>query len=136
MSQKTVLAPALCTVPAVAKNVNGVVTTSSPPPMSGARRARRSASGERARTGRGVGCVGAARAADGELGVTELGDRFFELLDGRAKDEELVIDHAHHRADHFILDQGVLGAEVEKRDGHMIADFRMQSAECTSTENR
>ena len=45
--------------------------------------------------------------------MTEPRHRFFELLDWRAKDEQLVIDHAHHRANHFILDQGVLGAEVE-----------------------
>ena len=44
MSQKTGFAPTLCTVPAVAKNVNGVVTTSSPRPMSSARSASKRAS--------------------------------------------------------------------------------------------
>ena len=44
MSTNTGVAPTLCTVPAVAKNVNGVVTTSSPRPMSSARRASRIAS--------------------------------------------------------------------------------------------
>jgi len=50
--------------------------------------------------------------------MTEPRNSFFELLYRRAKDEQLVIDHAHHRADHFILDQGVLGTEVEQWDRH------------------
>jgi len=45
--------------------------------------------------------------------MTQARHRFFELLYWRAKDEELVIDDAHHRAYHFVLDQGVLGTEVE-----------------------
>ena len=44
MSTNTGRAPTLCTAPAVAKNVNGVVTTSSPVPISSARSARRIAS--------------------------------------------------------------------------------------------
>jgi hypothetical protein len=49
--------------------------------------------------------IGAAGASDRIRGVTELRDRFLELLDGRAENEQLVIDDAHHGTDHFILDQ-------------------------------
>ena len=48
--------------------------------------------------------------------------RFLELLDGGAEDEQLVVDHAHHRANDFIPDQGMLGAEVEQGDRHVNAE--------------
>ena len=45
--------------------------------------------------------------------MTEPRYRFFKLLNRRAKDEQLIVNYAHHRAHNFILDQGVLGTEVE-----------------------
>jgi hypothetical protein len=45
--------------------------------------------------------------------MTQPRHRFLKLLYGCAEDEKLVINHAHHRAHDFILDQGVLGTEVE-----------------------
>jgi hypothetical protein len=39
-------------------------------------------------------------------------DVVLELLDWCAEDEQLVIDYPHHLADDFVLDEGVLGAEI------------------------
>jgi hypothetical protein len=48
----------------------------------------------------------------------QLGDRALEALDGLAENELLAVDHLHERADDFIADGGVLGAQVEQWDRH------------------
>ena len=105
MSTNTGVAPTLWIVPAVAKKVNGVVITSSPRPTSSARMREQDR-------------VGAVRAADGVPRVRQLGDRRFELRHGVAEDEGLRVDDLHHRGDDVVADGGVLGLEIEKRNGH------------------
>ena len=92
-------------MPAVAKNVNGVVMTSSPGPQSRARSASSSAS------------VPFAQPT-AILRVRQLGDRRLQLLHGGAEDEQLRVDDLHHRGNDFIADRGVLRAQIEQGDRH------------------
>ena len=106
MSTNTGVAPTLWIVPAVAKNVNGVVTTSSPRPMSSARSASSSASVPFAQP---IACfVCESSATDRSSAPT-----------GVAEDEQLRVDDAHHRGDDVVADRGVLRLEVEQRNGHV-----------------
>jgi hypothetical protein len=80
MSQKNGRAPSRATTPAVAKNVNGVVMTSSPGPMSSAMSASRSASVPE-------------RQAEAVLRLRVRRDLRFELRDARTQDEALRVAH-------------------------------------------
>ena len=105
MSTNTGLAPTLWIVPAVAKNVNGVVMTSSPWPQSSARSASSSASVPLAQPTAYFVCDSSATSA-------------LELLDGSAEDEQLGVDDLHHRGNDFIADRRVLCTEIQQRDRH------------------
>ena len=83
MSTKTGVPPALWIAPAVAKNVNGVVMTSSP----GLRSSARSGRSKR---------IGAAGATNRVPGVREPGDLGLELRHLGAHDEPLALDDGHH----------------------------------------
>ena len=86
-------------MPAVAKNVNGVVITSSP----------RAAVERPHRQQQRVRSIGAANRV---LRVRKLGDLALQLLDRRAEDEQLRVDERHHRRNNFIANRRVLRAQV------------------------
>jgi hypothetical protein len=56
--------------------------------------------------------IGAVRAANRKARPRQLGDGILELLDGSTKDERLVVNHPHHRADDVVANRRVLGAEI------------------------
>ena len=111
MSTKTGLAPVRAMAPAVAKNVYGVVITSSPGPMSSAIRliSRASLPEE---TVIGVG----AAAVRGQLG--------FAVGHGRAEDALLALQHGVDGRADFVADRGVLGLQVEQRNGDGLRHVR------------
>ena len=107
MSTKTGLAPVRAMAPAVAKKVYGVVITSSPGPMSLGHQADQQGV---AAGGNGDG-VGAA-AVRGQLGLA--------VGHGRAEDALLALQHGVHRRADFLADRGVLGLQVEQRNGYRV----------------
>ena len=75
-------------------------------------------------------CVGTAGTTNGELGVRQPGDRAFEATDLLAENKGLRVDDIHHRPHDFILDRGVLGAKVEKGDGHRLLSWLRSDGKC------
>ena len=64
------------------------------------------------RSQRKQNCICAIGAADREPAVGKLGNGRLEALDGRTKNERLVVDDIHHRADNVVADGGMLGSQV------------------------
>ena len=113
MSTKTGVPPVLWMAPAVAKNVNGVVMTSSPGFRSRARSGSRSASVPLAQPMR-------------VPGVREPGDFGLELRDLGPHDEPLALHDGHHGPEDLVLDAVVLGHEVEQRYVHRILPLTLR----------
>ena len=107
MSANTGVAPTLCTVPAGREE--GERRRDDLIPAPDVERLQR----EQQR-------VGPARAADRVLRVRERGDGLLQLHHRLPEDEQLVVDDLVQRLDDVVLDAGVLGAEIEQRDGHVV----------------
>ena len=103
MSTNTGRAPSLAIEPAVAKNENGVVTTSSPAPTSERHQRRKQR-------------IGARRHADGVRNSEKRFELALEAFDFGTEDEVLRIADARDRLEHVAAQRRELRFEIEQRD--------------------
>ena len=106
MSTNTGVAPSRLTQPAVAKNENVGVMTSSPGPMPSAISATSNASVP----------DDTAMACSTSM---QLGQLAFERVDFRPEDEPLAVADARDGREDLVADRRVLRGEVEQRDGDL-----------------